>query len=172
MLLGQRASLNSFGLIDTLALKQTTVETALSGLGRTEHLHGRAGVPALIVKDGVANYSFTLEDFLRGGATQVHDLSAAMRFNLMRDLCDPAWTSTEVMLPHAVPEDRRPYDRCFRAPIRFDGQWTCIACSGRWQSHPHPAAPFGGGLTCLSPNGAANIGRAAESDRAPRALTN
>jgi len=135
LLLGQRASLTSFGLIGALALNQTNVGTALSGLARTQHLHGRAGVPAFFVKDDVAVYSLTLEGFLGVGAAHVHDLSAAMGFNLMRDLCGPAWTPTEVMLPHAAPRDRRPYDRYFRAPIRFDAEWTGVAFPARWLSH-------------------------------------
>ena len=135
LLLGQRASLISFGLIGALALNQTNVGTALRGLARTQHLHGRAGVPAFIVKDEVAIYSLTLEGFLGVGAAHVHDLSAAMGFNLMRDLCGPAWTPTEVMLPHAAPHDRRPYDRYFRAPVRFDAEWTGVAFPARWLSH-------------------------------------
>lgn len=134
LLVGQRASLTLFGLIGTLALNQTSVGTALRGLARTQHLHGRAGVPAFIVKDDVAIYSLTLEGFLGIGAAHVQDLSAAMGFNLMRDLCGPAWTPTEVMLPHAAPNDRRPYDRYFRAPIRFDAEWTAVAFPARWLS--------------------------------------
>jgi len=136
LLIGQRASLMSFGLIGTLALNQANVGAALRGLARTQHLHGRVGVPAFIVKDDVAIYSLTLEGFLGVGAAQVHDLSAAMGFNLMRDLCGPAWAPTEVMLPHAAPQDRRPYDRYFRAPIRFDAEWTAVAFPARWLSHP------------------------------------
>lgn len=134
LLVGQRASLTSFGLIGTLALNQTDVGTALRELARTQHLHGRAGVPAFIVKDDVAIYSHTLESFLGKGAAHVQDLSAAIGFNLMRDLCGPAWVPTEVMLPHAAPHDRRPYDRYFRAPIRFDAEWTGIAFPARWLS--------------------------------------
>lgn len=135
LLIGQRASLVSFGLIGTLASNEADVGTALRGLARTQHLHGRAGVPAFIVKSDVAIYSLTLEGFLGVGAAHVHDLSAAMGFNLMRDLCGPAWTPTEVMLPHAPPHDRRPYDRYFRAPIRFDAEWTAVAFPARWLSH-------------------------------------
>ena len=67
LLLGQRASLTSFGLIGTLALNQTNVGTALRGLARTQHLHGRAGVPAFIVKDDVAIYSLTWRAFSGSG---------------------------------------------------------------------------------------------------------
>jgi AraC-like DNA-binding protein len=135
LLVGQRASLLSFGLIGTLARNETDVGTALRGLARTQHLHGRTGVPAFIVKDGIATYSLTLEGYLGVGATHVHDLSAAIGFNLMRDLCGPGWTPTEIMLPHAAPEDRRPYDRYFRAPIRFDAEWTAVAFPARWLFH-------------------------------------
>lgn len=135
LLIGQRSSLTSFGLIGTLARNEATVGTALSGLARTQHLHGRAGVPAFIVKDDIAIYSLTLESYLSVGAPHVHDLAAAMGFNLMRDLCGPGWTPTEVMLPHAPPRNRRPYDRYFRAPIRFDAEWTGVAFPARWLSH-------------------------------------
>jgi AraC-like DNA-binding protein len=135
LLLGQRASLVPLGLIGALAQNEATVEAALRGLARTQHLHGRAGVPAFIVKEDVAIYSLTLESYLGVGAAHVHDLSAAMGFNLMRDLCGPAWAPTEIMLPHAPPADRRPYDRYFRAPIRFDAEWTAVAFPARWLSH-------------------------------------
>lgn len=39
------------------------------------------------------------------------------------------------MLPHAPPRDRRSYDRYFRAPIRFDAEWTAVAFPARWLSH-------------------------------------
>lgn len=66
----------SFGLIGMLARNESDVGTALRGLARTQHLHGRAGIPAFIVKDDTAIYSLTLEGFLGVGAAQVHDLSA------------------------------------------------------------------------------------------------
>jgi AraC-like DNA-binding protein len=134
LLVGQQASLTAFGLIGTLARNEADVGTALRGLARTQHLHGRTGVPAFVVKDDVAIYSLTLEGYLGVGAAHVHDLSAAMGFNLMRDLCGPAWMPTEIMLPHAPPRDRRPYDRYFRAPIRFDAEWTAVAFPARWLS--------------------------------------
>jgi AraC-like DNA-binding protein len=135
LLLGQRLSLETFGLIGALAQQQATVGTALRGLARTQHLHGRVGVPAFVVKDGIATYSLTLEGYLGVGAVHVHDLSAAMGVNMMRDLCGSEWAPTEIMLPHAAPADRRPYDRAFRAPIRFDAEWTGIAFSSHWLDH-------------------------------------
>lgn len=135
LLLGRQASLASLGVIGRLALNQTNVGTALRELARTQHLHGRAGVPAFVVKDDVAIYSLTLEGFLGIGALQVQDLSAAIGFNLIRDLCGPGWTPTEVMLPHSTPRDRRPYDRYFRAPVRFDAEWIGVAFPARWLSH-------------------------------------
>lgn len=136
LLLGQRASLGAFGLIGARVRNEANVGAALHALARTQHLHGRAGVPAVVVKDDVALYSLTLEGYLGLGASHVHDLSAAMGFNLMRELCGATWIPTEVLLPHKPPVDRRPYDRCFQAPVRFDAEWTALAFPARWLSHP------------------------------------
>jgi AraC-like DNA-binding protein len=140
LLVGQKAMLASLGLIGLSMLHSADVGAALRGLILTLHLHGRAVVPTLIVRDDVAALGVSLYGDYDVGAQQVADLSIAIACNLMRAMCGPKWLPGEVLFSHRAPADRRPYSRFFKAPLRFGADHTALVFPSDWLAHRVPGA--------------------------------
>jgi AraC-like DNA-binding protein len=64
----------------------------------------------------------------------------AVACNIMRSLCGADWNPGEVLLARREPRDRRPYDRFFRAPLRFDADRSAIVFPAEHLSRPVPTA--------------------------------
>lgn len=59
-------------------------------------------------------------------SSHVYDVSAAVGFNLVRDLTQGAVTPVEVLLSRPAPADPAAYRQFFRCPVRFDEGQTCL----------------------------------------------
>lgn len=140
LLLGQKANFSSLGLIGLSMLHAVNVGTALRGLILTLHLHGRAVVPALVVRDDVAVFSLSLYGDYIAGAQHVADFSIALACNLMRAMCGRKWVPSEVQFAHRATGDRRPYSRFFKAPLRFGTDHTALVFPSAWLAHRIPGA--------------------------------
>ncbi len=140
LLVGQKAMPASLGVVGLALLDAATVGTALRGLILTLHLNGRAIVPTLVVRNGIATLGVSPYGDYEAGAQQVTDLAIAMAVNLMRALCGPQWAPAEAIFSCRVPADRRPYSRFFRAPLRFDAPMTALVFSADWLARAIPGA--------------------------------
>jgi AraC-like DNA-binding protein len=140
LLVGQKAMPESLGLIGLSMLHSADVGTALRGLILTLHLHGRAVVPTLVVRDDVALFGVSLYSDYGVGVPHVADLAIAMGCNLMRAMCGPKWMPNEVLFSHRAPDDRRPYSRFFKAPLRFGADHTALVFPSSWLGHRVPGA--------------------------------
>jgi AraC-like DNA-binding protein len=132
--------LASLGLIGLSMPHSADVGAALRGLILTLHLHGRAVVPTLVVRDDVAVLGVSLYGDYVVGARQVADLSIAIGCNLMRAMCGSKWVPGEVLFSHRAPADRRPYSHFFKAPLRFDADHTALVFPSGWLAHRVPGA--------------------------------
>jgi AraC-like DNA-binding protein len=126
LLVGQRVSLEHYGLIGLRMQHATSVGTAWRGLVLTLHLNGRFNVPALTVRDGVATLSFTNFHGAAEGTDQGMDLTLATACVFMRTLCGARWRPVEVHLAHHAPADPGPYTSFFKAPVRFGAIRTAL----------------------------------------------
>ena len=130
----------SLGLIGLSMLHSADVGTALRGLILTLHLHGRAVVPTLVVRDDVVVFSLSPYGDYTVGMQHVADFSIAMACNLMRAMCGPKWVPGEVLFSHRAPADRRPYSCFFKAPLRFGADHTALVFPSGWLAHRVPGA--------------------------------
>jgi AraC-like DNA-binding protein len=139
LLAGQKMALDALGLVGLLMLHSANVGTAWRSMILTLHLHGRANVPSLSVRDDVAVLSFSQYE---GGsdAQQVADFTLAASCSAMRTLCGQRWVATEVLISHRAPSDRRPYSRFFKAPLRFGADRTALVFPSSWLSRRIPGA--------------------------------
>lgn len=136
LLLGQRATISSIGIVGCLMQHSRTVGDALRILVRYLHLQNRIAVPQLSVEGDEAILSFGV--YAPGGenADQIADASLAAAFQAVTAICGPKWAPTEVLLPRSQPQDPQPYRDVFRAPLRFDEEMAALIFSARWLSHP------------------------------------
>ncbi|WP_457091545.1 AraC family transcriptional regulator [Microvirga sp. P5_D2] len=126
LLVGQRATTDSLGLVGRLMRHAETMGDALRALVSYLGTQSRGAMPSLTVEDNAAEFSYLIYEPSLQGADQIADGVIACMVNTIRALCGSGWTPTEVLLPRAAPADRELYRRHFRAPVRFDQEAACI----------------------------------------------
>jgi AraC-like DNA-binding protein len=132
LLVGERASVTSLGIVGCLMQQCETVGDALRGLVSHFHLHDRGAAPMLTVEAGTAILSYAIYEPQVESADQISDGAIATGANIMRALCGPEWVPAEVLLPRQPPSDLEPYRRLFRAPVRFDQELAALVFSTEW----------------------------------------
>jgi AraC-like DNA-binding protein len=131
LLVGQRATILSLGMVGRLMLHSDTVGDALRVLVANLSLHDRAVVPSLMISDGTALLSFSVYQPKAESAEQISDKALAVKVNALRALCGSDWNPTEVLLPRAAPADPEPFWRHFRAPARFNQETATLVFPAR-----------------------------------------
>jgi AraC-like DNA-binding protein len=140
LLVGQRSDVETLGRVGALMRQSPTVDAALRSLILHLHLQNRGGVPTRMI-DGdqaVLGYVVYQRDML--GTAQVHDLVAALSYNMLRSLCGRGWRPSAVTFSHARPDDVRPYSRFFKAALHFDADATELRFERRWLDRPLPGS--------------------------------
>lgn len=140
LLVGQRTSLHSLGLVGLAARYAPNVEAALRTIAAHFHLHNAGVQIAVSAYDRYATLAHDIHQPNIPAASQFCDGSLAGFCNVLRALCGPTWQPTEVRLAHARPADVRPYRRIFRAPVRFDADRNVIVFPVAWMARPLPAS--------------------------------
>jgi len=67
---------------------------------------------------------------------QIIDGANAILFNILRQLCGRSWAPTEVCFSHRTPIDLKPFNKFFRAPLRFDSKQNGLFFRVRWLKQP------------------------------------
>jgi AraC-like DNA-binding protein len=132
LLLGQRGSLASFGLVGFLVQHSPDVGTALRNLVRYLHLHVRGAAPTLSSQGTLAMLGYQIYEPQVEATDQLGDGAMAVGFNILRALCGPDWKPSEVLLAHRKPKDVGPFRRFFGAPLRFDAEQNALVFSAAW----------------------------------------
>ena len=136
LLVGQRGSASSLGLVGFLALHSPNVESALRTLVRYLHHHDRGAIPTLAIVDGAATLGYAIYQPRVAASEQIADGALAVGCNIMRRLCGREWQASEVLLAHRMPRDIAPYRRFFRSPLRFDAEQNGLVFSTEWLKKP------------------------------------
>ncbi|SDR23472.1 AraC-type DNA-binding protein [Rhizobiales bacterium GAS191] len=135
LLVGQKGSASTLGLVGLLAENSPDVRTALDNLVRHLHIHDGRGVPILNVADGTASLGYTIFESSMPGVQQIIDGAVALDFKIMRGLCGGSWRPIEVSLPRAKPRDPRPFQNFFEAPVRFGAEHGALTFTIDWLAH-------------------------------------
>jgi AraC-like DNA-binding protein len=112
------------------------VGRALNDLVHYLGLHDRGGIATFEVRDATALLGFTVIEPETQAVDQICDLSMAVARNLMRGLCGPKWTPSQVLLPRKPPTDPTPWTRVFHSPVQFNAGQCALAFPSRWLAHP------------------------------------
>ena len=120
LLVGQRATLLSLGMVGRLMQHSETVGDALRVLVSNLSLQDPGTAPSLTVSGDTALFRFSVARPEAESTDQISDGGLAVTVNLLRALCASGWNPMEVLVPRTAPADREPYRRHFRAPVHFD----------------------------------------------------
>jgi AraC-like DNA-binding protein len=126
LLVGQRATILSLGMVGRLMQYSETLGAAMRALVSSLSIQNRGGVPALLIRGDIVLFTFSVYDPETESADQISDGSIAVTVNAIRFLCGADWNPTEVFLPRAAPADQEPFRRHFRAPVRFNQESAII----------------------------------------------
>lgn len=139
LLLTERAGPEVLGLPGLLLMSATDVGTGLRELVRYLDLHDRGAIVTLH-EDGddvYLGYAIVTEV---EGADEAYDMAMMVGCNLMRSLCGADWNPSEVLLQRQRPAYALPWQRCFRAPVRFGAARSALKFSASWLALSLPAA--------------------------------
>ena len=139
ILMGRDRGLSTLGVIGRAARKARDAGAALRGIIVALHMHDRTTVPSLEVADRIATLSIVSLSQGGEGAAVVADLTMMVCFNIMRDLCGPAWRPRQVRLARRRPGAVQPYADVFgRRPV-FDADFNALEFDAAWLRRPLPA---------------------------------
>jgi AraC-like DNA-binding protein len=138
LLVGQRASLQSLGLVGSLVKYSPDLGTALRTLVRFFRHHTRGAKATLTVEGQLAFFGYQFVRPGTKGADQVGDGALAVMLNIMQSLCGPGWKPSQVTLAHRKPDDVEPFRRLFRAPLLFDAEQNALVFLAEWLTYRLP----------------------------------
>ena len=137
LLLGQRFSPATLGVVFQLMKHAGSLREAIRSLVFHLHLHDRGGVGYVLRPSpgeiGLAYGIYRRGDFQVG---PLYDFTASTIFTFMRELCGPRWKPTRISLAHRRPNNLSPYRRLFGAPLTFDAEHTAVYFAERWLDEP------------------------------------
>ncbi len=138
LLAAQQAGLHSLGLVGLLVKFSPDVDTALKNLMRYFHLHARGAVLDIEEHGMLTVLSYRIAQGWAEGNDLVSEGSLAILFNVMRELCGPRWTPTEVWCTRNKPKDIAPYRKFFKARLRFDAEQDALLFPSTWLTQSLP----------------------------------
>jgi len=140
LLVGERISLDSLGLVGLLVKYSPDVGTALRSLVRYLHLHVHGATTSLQTGDRNATLSYAIYEPHVEATDHIGAGAVAMLFNILRTLCGPDWKPVEIQFAHRRPENTAPYRRYFRAPLIFDVEQYAVVFAADWLNRSLPGA--------------------------------
>ncbi|MDR7038939.1 AraC-like DNA-binding protein [Methylobacterium sp. BE186] len=126
LLVGQRTTLTSLGLLGGLLRNCASVGDALRALEAHACVRDRGSVIGLGVYDDVAVLGYAPHEPEAEGAALHLERALATLTNILRGLCGPEWAPLEVLLPRSAPPNVIPYGAFFHAPVRFDQEAAAL----------------------------------------------
>ncbi|MBS1214539.1 MAG: hypothetical protein H6R26_3156 [Proteobacteria bacterium] len=136
LLVGQRAGIESLGVVGLLMQQAPDVGTALRDVVLHLQVHDRGAIPTLVAEDGMVELGYSVYQKGAKNTGQIYDIAMAMALNLMKSLCGADWLPSQVLFRHTEPTDRGPYRRLFKVPLRFDCDHSALVFPLACLGHP------------------------------------
>ena len=131
---------SSLGLVGFLLQQAPDVGSALADLVRYLRHSDRGAITFLNRSKDMASLVYMIYDGDVPAAAQIYDGALAIGRNMMKALCGPRWTPTEVWLARPKPISSALYERFFETPVRFEAEYCALVFSGFWLDTPLPNA--------------------------------
>ncbi len=135
-MLGIQQNINLLGVVGDLMLQSNDVRTALLELVDHLLLHIQGPINGALQCFGnqaYLSYHNASQTQLR---KQSDELAMAHSIIIMQALCGLDWKPTRVCFCHQAPENQRPYQKLFKAPVFFGQERTEIVFPKHWLNAP------------------------------------
>lgn len=143
LLLAEQAGSSSLGVAGFMLRFAPDVGTALRALKRNLELHDQGGMLTLAVDEKFAMLGYAIHQPDAQGIDQIYDMSVAMAYKVMRELCGAEWKPTKILLSRRPPKDTAPYRQFFRAPVQFRSAQNAVIFPASWLAHvPNETDPM------------------------------
>ena len=140
--LSRHQDISILGAVGFVMQQAPDLRTALRELSIHFAHHNQGATTSLTVEGDVAQWRFNCKLDGLAPIRQQSDLVAGIGVDMMRLLWDPGWSPRALYLPHAPPDDVRPYRERFRCPIFFDWESMVMAFDAAILDRPiHEANP-------------------------------
>src|SRR5215203_4832387 len=121
LLVGEKASVSSLGLVGMLMKFSDTLDEALRVLEAHLKIINRGAIVHVERHADTVILSYSVYEPGGGeGVAQLSDGALAAALRVICELCGPKLEPSEVLIPRRQPADLEPYRRVFRAPVRFN----------------------------------------------------
>lgn len=140
LMLGEQSCPSHLGVAGFLLKTASTVEVALRSLVENLDLHEGGGTAILDVGPEFTSLRYSLHVPETAARAQIHDLSAATMFQLLRTICGKNWQPESISIERRKPVDISPYKRFFATQIYFDATDSAVTFHSHWLKHVPPTA--------------------------------
>lgn len=140
LLVGERMSMHSLGLIGLLMKTSLSAGAALRSLVSYLHLHSQGAVMTLRIEGDLAVLSYDAIGSELEAISQTGDGAVAMMLNTLHALCGDGFEPVGVSFAHRIPSDIGPYRKLFRGPVYFDAEHYAVVFSRSWLDVSPPSA--------------------------------
>ncbi len=126
LLVGQTIIPSRLGLLGFLMQSADSVAEALHDYISFADLQDQGAVSFLNSINGVTllSYSIFVEDV--EAEEQIYDGTIAGHQNILSGLCGKSFKPSEILFTRSRPRDCTPYERFFKAPIRYNSEYNAI----------------------------------------------
>jgi AraC-like DNA-binding protein len=133
LLVGEKASLSSLGLVGMLMKSSDTLGEALRVLEAYLRIINRGAVVRVEADAEIVVLSYSVYEPGGGeGVAQFSDGALAAALRVICELCGTQLEPSEVLIPRRPPADLEPYRRVFRAPVRFNEEAAALVFPAQW----------------------------------------
>lgn len=136
LLLGQRGSTATLGMVGLLARSSPDVGSALRNLIKYLHHHDQGAVPSLSVKGKTALLGYAIYEKEVPAADQIYAGALAITFRIMREFSGKSWRPSQVWLPFRKPRDAAPFRQFFQTPLHFNAEQAALVFPVAWLNRP------------------------------------
>ncbi len=134
LLVGQRGTTTSLGLVGRLMLTAPTLKTAVLDLCTNQRRYVRGAVAYLVIQNDTAFWGYAVHHPNMKAIEQLGDGALAVGFNLMKELV--GFAPDEILISRRDPNNTAPYRRFFGCTPQFDSQQNALAFPASLLSRP------------------------------------
>jgi AraC-like DNA-binding protein len=137
LLIGQRFTMDSLGVLGSLMRNSPTLRDALRMATTHLELQDRGSISVAVdLGDSRSALGYTVFSGNLPAAVQILDGAIAIHFQILRQLCGPSWKPVLVQFSHSRPAKIAPFHNCFGPNVDFDARTSAIVFDSRWLDHP------------------------------------